>query len=76
MYGLFRSGKSTLINHFLKINGWSDGFKVSSSSNGCTKGFYAWSMPFDGLDENGKEIHVLLVDTEGILDPKRKLNTK
>ena len=33
-------------------------------------------MPFDGLDENGKEVHVLLVDTEGILDPKRKLNTK
>ena len=46
--------------------------------NGCTRGIYMWSPPFKITDEqsDGKTIQkrVIVLDTEGINDPKQNQN--
>jgi len=62
--GLWRTGKSYLLNHLSGANGNADGtgFTVGATVNACTKGLWLWGAPVtlaDGLT-------VLFVDTEGL----------
>lgn len=61
--GLWRTGKSYLLNHFSgaaeKAEG---GFQVGATVNACTKGLWLWGSPV--VLEDG--MTVLFVDTEGL----------
>ncbi|KAJ8614420.1 hypothetical protein CTAYLR_000747 [Chrysophaeum taylorii] len=61
--GLWRTGKSYLLNHFSGAHEKADGgFQVGATVNACTKGLWLWGTPVkleDGLT-------VLFVDTEGL----------
>jgi hypothetical protein len=62
--GLWRTGKSYLLNHLTGANVKTDGtgFNVGATVNACTKGLWLWGEPVtlaDGLT-------VLFVDTEGL----------
>ena len=58
--GLYRTGKSYLINRLL---GRQSGFDVGPTTNSCTKGLWIWSEPI--LVEE-KNMSVILMDTEGL----------
>jgi len=60
--GLWRTGKSYLLNHLSGAATRSGGFDVGATVNACTKGLWLWGEPVtleDGLT-------VLFVDTEGL----------
>lgn len=61
--GLWRTGKSYILNHFSGAAEKRDGgFQVGATVNACTKGLWLWGTPVkleDGLT-------VLFVDTEGL----------
>lgn len=61
--GLYRTGKSYLLNLLTKNSVGEKGFAVGSSVNACTKGIWIWSEPI--FDEN-KDIYVYYMDTEGL----------
>ena len=42
--GKYRTGKSFLLNRIMELNGLK-GFRVSSSTNACTKGIWIWTKP-------------------------------
>jgi len=44
----------------------SDGFTVGPTVNPCTKGLWLWNKVMTGEDKDGRLIHYLIVDTEGI----------
>lgn len=58
--GLYRTGKSYLLNRLL---GRQDGFEIGPTINSCTKGLWIWGEPIFLEDRNLK---VLLIDTEGL----------
>jgi hypothetical protein len=58
--GLYRTGKSYLLNRLL---GRQDGFEIGPTINSCTKGLWIWGEPID-LPE--RDLKVLLIDTEGL----------
>eukprot|EP01127_Copromyxa_protea_P018100 TRINITY_DN5623_c0_g1_i1.p1 TRINITY_DN5623_c0_g1~~TRINITY_DN5623_c0_g1_i1.p1 ORF type:complete len:705 (-),score=131.73 TRINITY_DN5623_c0_g1_i1:77-2191(-) len=58
--GLYRTGKSYLLNRLL---GRQSGFDVGPTINPCTKGIFLWGEPI--IDEEAN-LAILLVDTEGI----------
>lgn len=58
--GLYRTGKSYLLNRLL---GQQRGFEIGPTINSCTKGLWIWSEPIF-LEE--KKVKVLLIDTEGL----------
>eukprot|EP01035_Chromulina_nebulosa_P024596 gene24596-32031_t len=64
--GAMRQGKSYILNRLANSQG---GFAVGGNVNSCTHGIWAWLLPreneFDGID-------TLLIDTEGMFDPKRR----
>ena len=62
--GLYRTGKSYLLNRLLLDR--SDGFGVGPTINPCTKGLWIWSEPIQGSTPEGDPISVLVVDTEGL----------
>lgn len=41
------------------------GFSVGPTVNPCTKGLWIWSKPIYGVDDHGKRLPLLLIDTEG-----------
>lgn len=60
--GLWRTGKSFLLNSLLGLNGQPESFVVGNSVNACTKGLWIWGAPVvleDGLT-------VVFVDSEGL----------
>jgi hypothetical protein len=58
--GLYRTGKSYLLNRLL---GRQDGFEIGPTINSCTKGIWMWGEPIYLEDKNLK---VILIDTEGL----------
>ena len=64
MAGLYRTGKSYLLNLLTKSTATEKGgFAVGSTVNACTKGIWIWSEP--AYDEE-KDIYVYYMDTEGL----------
>ena len=61
--GLYRTGKSYLINRMLLNR--QKGFTVGPTVNPCTKGLWIWSKPIYGESTKGKRLPILLIDTEG-----------
>ncbi|WIA42000.1 hypothetical protein OEZ86_009298 [Tetradesmus obliquus] len=61
--GRARQGKSFILNQLLQVTG---GFQIGSTTRPCTKGLWMWSTPQKRVDEDGKEYHIVLLDTEGI----------
>ena len=60
--GMWRTGKSFLLNSLLGLNGKPDSFVVGNTVHACTKGLWLWGAPIklpDGLN-------VLFVDSEGL----------
>lgn len=68
--GIYRSGKSSLMNWLLGIDTWSveakKGFVVGPSINRCTRGIWMWGAPRRGTLPSGEECMVVVLDTEGI----------
>lgn len=61
--GLWRTGKSYLLNHFSGAASEKDGgFTVGATVNACTKGLWLWGTPVKLEDGTT----VLFVDTEGL----------
>ena len=65
--GLYRTGKSTLLNMLRREFGEEGGFEVGSSVARCTRGIWVWGRPLFFYDESKKPtMAALLLDTEGI----------
>ena len=64
--GMYRTGKSYLLNRVILNSTSATGFGVGPSINPCTKGLWVWAKPLIGYSENGTKINVLVVDSEGI----------
>jgi len=62
--GLYRTGKSYLLNRMLLDR--SSGFGVGPSINPCTKGLWIWGTPLTGQTPSGEPLNILLIDSEGI----------
>jgi hypothetical protein len=62
--GLYRTGKSYLLNRILLNR--NSGFGVGPTINPCTKGLWCWGTPLKGLSPEGEKVNVLIIDTEGI----------
>lgn len=60
--GMYRTGKSYLLN---KILLGKNGFNVGPTINPCTKGIWIWPEILKGNDEEGNEVDIILLDTEG-----------
>ena len=58
--GIYRSGKSYLLNRLL---GRQDGFEIGPNITSCTKGIWIWG---DTIKLNNKNTEVLIIDTEGL----------
>jgi hypothetical protein len=61
--GLYRTGKSSLLNWLLGRNA---GFTVGPSINRCTRGLWIWGTPLEGKLSTGEKCAVIILDTEGI----------
>jgi hypothetical protein len=64
--GVYRTGKSHLLNRVLLQEQNGAGFGVGPSINPCTKGLWMWATPLVGYAEDGEKMNVLVVDSEGI----------
>jgi len=58
--GIYRSGKSYLLNRLL---GRQDGFEIGPNISSCTKGIWIWG---NTVKLNNKNTEVLIIDTEGL----------
>lgn len=64
MAGLYRTGKSYLLNRILLNR--NNGFGVGPTINPCTKGLWCWGTPLKGTTKDGEKVNILIVDSEGI----------
>lgn len=62
--GLYRTGKSYLLNRMLLNRG--NGFGVGPTVNPCTKGLWCWGTPIKGVSSDGESVNIVVIDTEGI----------
>ncbi len=62
--GLYRTGKSYLLNRILLNK--EKGFGVGNTVVACTKGLWCWGKPLVGTTTDGKSVNVLVIDSEGI----------
>jgi len=62
--GLYRTGKSFLLNRLL---GLQEGFEIGPSVNPCTKGLWIWGQPV----QVEPDYHCILIDTEGLGSTQR-----
>eukprot|EP00929_Paragymnodinium_shiwhaense_P035014 TRINITY_DN18986_c0_g1_i1.p1 TRINITY_DN18986_c0_g1~~TRINITY_DN18986_c0_g1_i1.p1 ORF type:complete len:598 (+),score=164.71 TRINITY_DN18986_c0_g1_i1:75-1868(+) len=62
--GLYRTGKSFLLNRLL---GLQEGFEIGPTVNPCTKGLWIWGQPV----ELSKDYYCILIDTEGLGSTQR-----
>ena len=58
--GIYRSGKSYLLNRLL---GRQDGFEIGPNITSCTKGLWIWG---NTIKLQNRNIEVLIIDTEGL----------
>ncbi len=74
--GLYRTGKSYLLNRMLLNR--SSGFGVGPTVNPCTKGLWVWGTPIKGKTANDEDVNIIVIDTEGIgaLDEDETHDTK
>ena len=74
--GLYRTGKSYLLNRVLLNR--SNGFGVGPTVNPCTKGLWCWGKTLKGHSNEGEEVNIIVIDTEGIgaLDQDQNHDTK
>ncbi|TYZ62165.1 hypothetical protein PybrP1_009636 [[Pythium] brassicae (nom. inval.)] len=63
MAGLYRTGKSSMLNWLL---GRSGGFRVGPTIERCTRGIWLWGQPQKRKMANGEDVWVLMLDTEGM----------
>ena len=63
--GLYRSGKSSLLN-WLRDPEKPGGFEVGHGVSRCTKGIWVWGRPAAITLEDGSSAALLLLDTEGL----------
>ena len=81
--GDYRKGKSFLLNLFLLFNRYNGsnvnwmkskepitGFKSQAGCDRITSGVLLWSEPILMIDKNGREVAILLMDTQGTFDLK------
>ena len=64
--GVYRTGKSFLLNRCLLNVQGGVGFGVGPTINPCTKGLWVWGTPVAGYTPDGEQVNVLVVDTEGM----------
>ena len=62
--GLYRTGKSYLLNRMLLDR--ASGFGVGPTINPCTKGMWVWGRAIPGTSVNGDPCQILIMDTEGL----------
>lgn len=65
MVGLYRTGKSYLLNKML-LNRRDGGFQVGSTVNACTKGLWIWPEVLKGTTKEGTPVNIIVIDTEGM----------
>ena len=58
--GIYRSGKSYLLNRLL---GRQDGFEIGPNITSCTKGLWIWG---NTIKLQNRNVEVLIIDTEGL----------
>lgn len=73
--GLFRTGKSFLLNRIIlhaptigrraRKTPPSTGFGVGNTVQACTKGIWMWSEPLVVKNSQGENVNVIVLDTEG-----------
>lgn len=63
MAGLYRTGKSSMLNWLLGRQG---GFRVGPTIERCTRGIWLWGQPQKRKMANGEDVWVLMLDTEGM----------
>ncbi|EGZ14145.1 hypothetical protein PHYSODRAFT_286750 [Phytophthora sojae] len=63
MAGLYRTGKSSMLNWLL---GRQSGFRVGPTIERCTRGIWLWGQPQRHVMANGEPVWVLMLDTEGM----------
>jgi hypothetical protein len=63
--GRYRTGKSFLVNRML-LDLCGTGFQVGATVNSCTKGLWLWNRPLKVKLQDGSDVNLLVVDTEGI----------
>ena len=65
--GMYRTGKSFLLNRIILEETSKNGFGVGPTINPCTKGLWIWNKPIDLVDRNSEKTYkCLVVDSEGI----------
>ena len=72
--GMYRTGKSYLLNRVIINAKKGQGFGVGPTINPCTKGLWMWATPLVGFTEDGERINVIVVDTEGIAGLDEDIN--
>eukprot|EP00002_Diphylleia_rotans_P005218 TRINITY_DN14330_c0_g1_i1.p1 TRINITY_DN14330_c0_g1~~TRINITY_DN14330_c0_g1_i1.p1 ORF type:complete len:721 (+),score=146.17 TRINITY_DN14330_c0_g1_i1:51-2213(+) len=69
--GVYRTGKSYLLNQLAGRQSGRGGFQTGSTVNACTKGLWIWGEPISVTGSDGKPLQLLLLDTEGIASLER-----
>jgi hypothetical protein len=64
--GLYRTGKSYLLNNIILRQ--PEGFIVGNTTTACTQGLWIWTAPLQGTTPDGRELQVVVIDTEGLGD--------
>ena len=61
---MYRTGKSYLVNRLLKTK--QAGFRTGATCQSVTKGLNIWGRPISAVDETGKELCYIVIDSEGV----------
>ena len=67
--GMYRTGKSFLLNRILLNAPANNGFQVGNTTRACTRGVWIWKHPIVYKDINGKDVNILICDSEGLGAP-------
>jgi len=69
--GNYRGGKSYVLNHLINQPGC---FGVGHTTNACTKGLWIWNKVVKAKTQDGKDLNVVFIDTEGLGDTEKDQN--
>jgi hypothetical protein len=67
--GLYRTGKSYLLNSIILQR--PNGFVVGDTTQACTQGLWIWTEALQGSTADGRELQLLIIDTEGLGDTEK-----